>query len=259
MNNHSNNNFQKKYILLFFIILLLIMERTWSDKVSLNRVDMFSSFYIYFLIALAYLTFDSEVPSSKKIFLYLFLYLFVIIFAFIYSLLLFLFLFLLLLIILAYMAYSSEESIQKNIYLYLFLCLLFITFYQDFVYNFYTDLSWRKNPSIARMKWCRSNMRFIEESVELYLQEHNNKNKIISLEELVSKGYLKAIPSCRGTMFRYISFLSISAYKVPSKKQYEIIYDKDKHFVDIKCDVHGFLHADEGKYVGVPYYFRNRL
>lgn len=93
----------------------------------------------------------------------------------------------------------------------------------------------------AIKKSCVSNMKTIEGAVELYHME-NGQAPILTISDLVAKGYLKTEPQCRPYAKKFMGFTvqqqSAAPYKImimgtglqPSQLQ-----------VDVECNIHGKL------------------
>jgi len=86
---------------------------------------------------------------------------------------------------------------------------------------------------------CLASMKTIEGACELYQME-NKGVKTATLNDLVSKGYLKTEPKCPPQIKKFLGFISYETYPQPLN----IIWPDDTSeisMVDVECPIHGKL------------------
>lgn len=93
----------------------------------------------------------------------------------------------------------------------------------------------------ALKKSCISNMKTVEGAVELYNME-NGQSPILTISDLVAKGYLKTEPQCRPYTKKFMGFTV--QQQIPG--QYKIMImnagpQPGQILVDVECSVHGRL------------------
>lgn len=93
----------------------------------------------------------------------------------------------------------------------------------------------------ANKKSCVANMKTIEGAVELYNME-NGQSPVLTISDLVAKGYLKMEPQCRPYTKKVMGF----PVQQPPPLPYKIIImsagiQPGQILVDVECNVHGRL------------------
>lgn len=92
----------------------------------------------------------------------------------------------------------------------------------------------------ANKKSCVSNMKTIEGAIELYHME-NGQSPILTVSDLVAKGYLKTEPQCRPYAKKFMGFAVQQPAPLPYKVMIMSAGLKGQILVDVECNVHGRL------------------